>query len=147
MPAEKRTPESIFNTMIETLLNGQRRTVAHLDRLTTRVEELTAEMTKFSRNQIQMRSDMGDMRAEMNARLAKIDRRFEAIDRRFDAILARLEELDQAVDKHGREIHEMRIEVVGQYNDILNDLQSGHQPSWTLKRSMRGSTNWNAGPA
>jgi chromosome segregation ATPase len=141
MPAEKRTPESVYNAMIDALLNGQRRTVTHLETLATRVDELTGEMMKFSRNQIQLRSDVGDirgeigeLRADMEARFVgldrrfdAIDRRFEAIDRRFEAVLTRLDDLDAATDKNADDIRKMRIELVSQYNDILNALQSGHQ--------------------
>lgn len=131
MPAERR--DNAYNALVEALINGQRRTVAQIDRLATRVEELTGEMIKFSRNQIQMRSDIAELRADMDTRLSALDRRFEAIDRRFDAIdrrcdaiLSRVEELDEAVDKNATDIHKIRIELVGQYNDILNALQSGH---------------------
>jgi type I site-specific restriction endonuclease len=127
MPAEKRTPESTYNAMVEALLNGQRRTVAHLETLATRVDELTGEMVKFSRNQIQLRSDVGEIRGEISELRADVNRRFEAIDRRFDAILVRLDELDATADKNADDIRKMRIELVSQYNDILNALQSGHQ--------------------
>ncbi|WP_133170090.1 hypothetical protein [Kumtagia ephedrae] len=127
MPAEKRTPEGAYNAMIEALLNGQRRTVMHLETLATRVDQLTGEMVKFSRNQIQLRSDVGDIRGEIGELRADVDRRFEAIDRRFDAILARLDESDAAADKNADDIRKMRIELTSQYNDILNALQSGHQ--------------------
>jgi chromosome segregation ATPase len=134
MPAEKRTPEGAYNAMIDALLNGQRRTVMHLETLATRVDQLTGEMVKFSRNQIQLRSDVGDirgeigeLRADFDRRFEMIDRRFEAIDRRFDAILARLDESDAAADKNADDIRKMRIELTSQYNDILNALQSGHQ--------------------
>ncbi|MDQ6434517.1 hypothetical protein RB623_10695 [Mesorhizobium sp. LHD-90] len=120
MPAEKRTPEGMYNALVEALPNGQRRTVAHLETLATRVDELTREMVKFSRNQIQLRSDVAELRAEVDVKLVTIDRRFEAI-------LARLDELDAVVDKNADDIRKMRIEIVGQYNDILNALQSGHQ--------------------
>ncbi|PSJ60132.1 hypothetical protein C7I84_12665 [Mesorhizobium ephedrae] len=113
--------------MIEALLNGQRRTVMHLETLATRVDQLTGEMVKFSRNQIQLRSDVGDIRGEIGELRADVDRRFEAIDRRFDAILARLDESDAAADKNADDIRKMRIELTSQYNDILNALQSGHQ--------------------
>jgi chromosome segregation ATPase len=127
MPAEKRTPEGAYNAMIDALLNGQRRTVMHLETLATRVDQLTGEMVKFSRNQIQLRSDVGDIRGEIGELRADVDRRFEAIDRRFDAILARLDESDAAADKNADDIRKMRIELTSQYNDILNALQSGHQ--------------------
>ncbi|WP_442578019.1 hypothetical protein ACSBOB_20985 [Mesorhizobium sp. ASY16-5R] len=147
MPAEKRTPEQSFGFMFEALISGQQRTVTHLGQMLTKISEVTTEMVKLNRNQIQLRSEMGDvrsgmaeihadmaevrasiaqLRADMDRRFDAVDHRFDAVERRFEAILVRLEEIDNGVDQHSRELHEVRVEVVGQYNEILNALQAGN---------------------
>lgn len=149
MPAERRTPEQTFVSMFDTLIDGQRKVMTLLGQLGTRVSENSAEMVKFSRNQIQMRSDIGELRADVAYLRSEMDRRFDAVnesmnrrfdaagdsvDRRFvamevrlDALLARMQEIEQSLDSVSTEIRDLKIELITQYNKVLNAIQSGER--------------------
>jgi len=149
MPAERRTPEQTFVSMFDTLIDGQRKVMTLLGQMATRVSENSAEMVKFSRNQIQMRSDIGELRADVTHLRSEMDRRFDAMnesmnrrfeaaagsaDRRFagldvrlDALLARMQEIEQSLGSVVAEIRELKIELITQYNQVLNAIQSGER--------------------
>lgn len=84
------------------------------------------EFAKLTRQNNQLRSDILDVKSELTHFRTETGQRLQALSRRID-------EIENFVDGNYKNIHEMRIELRGQYNDILTAIQDGLQNSITSR--------------
>lgn len=103
------TEDTKLLALIEALFNGQKRTLSMVEAAIEKFSTVETEITKLNR--------------KMNSLQDMASRHHSETSNRLSAIISRIDEAEAVLDERSRDFKRTQIEVVGQYNDVLNALQ------------------------
>ncbi len=103
------TEDTKLLALIEALFNGQKRTLSMVEAAIEKFSTVETEITKLNR--------------KMNSLQDLASRHHSETSNRLSAIISRIDEAEAVLDERSRDLKRTQIEVVGQYNDVLNALQ------------------------
>jgi uncharacterized phage infection (PIP) family protein YhgE len=103
------TEDTKLLALIEALFNGQKRTLSMVEAAIEKFSTVETEITKLNR--------------KMNSLQDLASRHHSETSNRLSAIISRIDEAEAVLDERSRDFKRTQIEVVGQYNDVLNALQ------------------------
>jgi uncharacterized phage infection (PIP) family protein YhgE len=101
--------ETKLLALIESVFNGQRRTLSMVEAAIEKFGSIETEITKLNRKMNSLHEVASQHHSETSTRLG--------------AIISRLDEAEAMLDERSRDIKRTQIEVVGQYNEVLTALQ------------------------
>ncbi|MFN3364134.1 hypothetical protein D4A92_12410 [Rhizobium rosettiformans] len=101
--------ETKLLALIESVFNGQRRTLSMVEAAIEKFGSIEIEITKLNRKMNSLHELASQHHSETSTRLG--------------AIISRLDEAETMLDERSRDIKRTQIEVVGQYNEVLTALQ------------------------
>ncbi|KAB0679261.1 hypothetical protein [Aureimonas leprariae] len=114
--------------LLEAVIEGQKRSANQLAAFATRYDFIESSYDRLARQINRLQEGQIEIVAELRKHDAEFQRLYgesQRLSSRLDAMLQRLDEMDTRIDRLSDDIRSLRVELVGQYNEILNAVQAG----------------------
>lgn len=130
--------EAKLLTLMEAMFNGQKRTLNMVEAAIEKFSSTETEITKLNRKMNSMQEVMLRQNGTVHTLLLNLQNDSSnlrsdflnlrnEISARLDAIVARLEDIDRLLDERASDIKRAQIDLISQYNDVLNAVQDSSQ--------------------
>ncbi|TWF57028.1 hypothetical protein [Neorhizobium alkalisoli] len=123
--------EAKLLALMEAMFNGQKRTLNMVEAAIEKFSSTETEITKLNRGMNTLQELLLRQNGAAHTLLLNLQNDFSnlrnEISSRFDAIVARLEDIDRLLDERANDIKRAQIDLISQYNEVLNAVQDSSQ--------------------